>query len=316
MTPEGLAEACASECAAAGVECQVFDRPAIERLGMSLLLAVADGSALEPRLVHMTYRPKQATGGVRVVLVGKGITYDSGGLCIKPHEHLPMMKLDMAGAAITLALVLGAARLGLPIEVHGIVAAAENMTGPRAYRPGDIVRSKSGKTVEVVNTDAEGRLVLADALTYACELEPTHLIDFGTLTGTLVLALGFNIGGLFSTDPQLAARYLQCAARTGESHWQLPLSPELQPSIRSAVADLRHAAPVPMGSTVTAALFLREFVGSRRWMHLDIAGPSHLQFPQPHPLHPNGGTGFGVLTAMQFLRELAAEAAPAAQTTE
>jgi leucyl aminopeptidase len=314
MTPDALAEACRLECAETGVECRVYDRAEIEQLGMGLLLAVGDGSTNQPRFVHMTYRPAGGSA-LRVVLVGKGITFDSGGLCLKPHEHLPMMKLDMAGAAITLAVLAGAARMGLPIEVHGIIAAAENMTGPSAFRPGDILRSRAGKTVEVVNTDAEGRLVLADALSYARELDPTHIIDFGTLTGTLVLAMGFNIGGLFSNDPQLAARYLQAAMRTGESHWQFPLSPELQPTLKSSVADLRHAAPVPMGSTVTAALFLKEFVGDASWMHLDIAGPSHLMFPQPHPLHPNGGTGFGVLTALHFLRGLAAEAPVVAEQT-
>ena len=306
MTPAGLAEACVREAAGCdSVSCTVYDDDALTKMDMRLLLAVGAGSREPSRLIHLHYDPGLA-GAPRVALVGKGVSYDSGGLCIKPHEHLPMMKLDMAGAAVALSMTLGAARLGLPVEIDTVIASAENMTGGGAMRPGDIIRSKAGPTVEIVNTDAEGRLVLADAIAFAKERDPGLIVDFGTLTGTAVLAMGFNIGALFSSSDDLAGRYLRAAGQAGESLWRFPLSPELEPTLRSTVADLRHAAPMPMGSTITCALFLRRFVRETPWLHLDIAGPSHLQFPVQHPLHPNGGTGYGVMTGLRFLEEYAA----------
>lgn len=307
QTPAHLAESCRKAAHEHGLECTILGEDEIHDQGMGLLESVARGSAAPPRVVHIAYRPAKRASDKRIMLVGKGVTFDSGGLCIKDPQHMPWMKLDMAGAAVALAGVVGAAALELPLEVHAVIGAAENMIGAESFRPGDIVRSKAGATVEIVNTDAEGRLVLADAITYARTFDPTHLIDFGTLTGTAVLALGFNIGAIFCNDDTMADSYLRTAMMCGESHTRLPLSPELEPTLRSTVADLRHAAPVPMGSTITCALFLRRFVGDLPWLHVDFAGPSHLQFPKQHPLHPNGGTGFGVMTTLRFLEQLSVD---------
>jgi leucyl aminopeptidase len=311
QTPAALAERCRLVSEAHALRCSVFGPEQRAALNMPLLQAVGGASSNPPYFVHMTYRPDDLPQGApRVVLVGKGVTFDSGGLSIKPQEHLPMMKLDMAGAALTLMLMQCAARLHLPLELHGLISAAENAIGSNAYRPGDVFRARDGRSVEIVNTDCEGRLMLADALCYATELKPDYIIDHATLTGACVIALGFTIGGYFSNDRALAGLLAQTAQRTGESYWELPLSPELEPTLMSQVAELRHAAPIPMGSAITAALFLSKFVGSTPWLHLDIAGPSYLQLPKPHPLYPNGGTGFGLITALAVLRELASRGSP------
>jgi leucyl aminopeptidase len=215
------------------------------------------------------------------------------------------MKCDMAGAATTLGIVLAAARLGIPIEVHGLIGAAENMLGENAYRPGDVYTSREGKTVEIANTDAEGRLVLADVLDYAAGLSPDFLIDHATLTGACMVALGPWTAGLFTNDDELAKRYAAASEGEGESFWRLPLSSELKKTMDSDVADIKHIGG-PYGGAITAALFLKEFVGKSRWMHLDIAGPAFLD--RPHGRHPKGGTGFGVATAVRFLEGLAANA--------
>jgi leucyl aminopeptidase len=287
----------------AGVQCKVWDKKGIEKLGMPLLLAVNRGSKEEPRFVHLTYKPKDANAKTpKVVFVGKGLTFDSGGLCLKPSASMLEMKMDMAGAATTIATVTAAAELGLPVEVHGIVASTDNMTGGDAYRPGDIFPSRDGKTVEIINTDAEGRLVLADALTYARELAPTYLIDHATLTGACTVALGGYRAGLFANDNELAERYKRAAEASGEAFWQLPLDEDMKDELRSPIADLKHTGS-RLGGAITAALFLQEFVGSCRWVHLDIAGPAYAE--KVHGALPKGATGFGVLTALQFLRELA-----------
>ncbi|HKP58156.1 MAG TPA: leucyl aminopeptidase [Polyangiales bacterium] len=302
LTATALAEQASQRSAAAGIQCKVWDKKGIEKLGMPLLLAVNRGSAEEPRFIHISYKPKSADKDTpRAVFVGKGLTFDSGGLCIKPAGSMLDMKCDMAGAATTIALVTLAGQLGLPIEVHGIVGSTDNMTGGAAYRPGDVFPSRDGKTVEIINTDAEGRLVLADALAYARELKPTYLIDHATLTGACTVALGGYRAGLFANDPDLIERYKQAAERSGEGYWPLPLDEDLKEELKSSIADLKHTGS-RLGGAITAALFLREFVGDCKWAHLDIAGPAFLEKPQG--LMPKGGTGFGVLTALEFLRGL------------
>lgn len=302
LTATVLAEQASKRAAAASIPCKVWDKKGIEKLGMPLLLAVNRGSAEEPRFIHITYKPKQAGANTpRAVFVGKGLTFDSGGLCIKPSASMLDMKCDMAGAATTIALVTLAAQLELPIEVHGIVGSTDNMTGGAAYRPGDVFPSRDGKTVEIINTDAEGRLVLADALAYARDLKPTYLIDHATLTGACTVALGGYRAGLFANDSELLERYRTAGERAGENFWPLPLDEDLKDELKSSIADLKHTGS-RLGGAITAALFLREFVGEARWAHLDIAGPAFLEKPQG--TMPKGGTGFGVLTALEFLQGL------------
>jgi leucyl aminopeptidase len=301
LYPATLAELAKTWGTEAGATCKVWDKKGIEKLGMHLFLAVNRGSAKEPRFVHLTYKPK-GKARAKVVFVGKGLTFDSGGLCIKTPKGMVDMKCDMAGAAVTIGIVLAAARLKLPIEVHGLVGATENMTGPDAYRPGDVFPTLDGKTVEIINTDAEGRLVLADVLAYARELGGDYLIDHATLTGACMVALGPWTAGLFTGDDALATRYADAAGQEGESYWRMPLVEDLRESLRSDVADLKHTGDAH-GGAISAALFLREFVGSAKWMHLDIAGPAFQE--RPHGVHPRGGTGFGVLTGVRFLESLA-----------
>ncbi len=301
LYPAVLADFAKTEAQKVGVECKVWDKKGIQKLNMHLLLAVNRGSSKEPRFFHMTYKPARKAVA-KVVFVGKGLTFDAGGLCIKPPKSMLDMKCDMAGAATTIGTVLAAARLKLPIEVHGIVGSTENTIGDDAYRPGDVFPSRDGKSVEIINTDAEGRLVLADALAYARELDADYLIAHATLTGACMVALGPWTAGLFTKEDELARRYVEAATEEGESFWRMPLDEDLRESLRSEVADLKHTGD-QYGGAITAALFLREFVGKSKWMHLDIAGPAFQD--RPHASQPKGGTGFGVLTAVRFLEQLA-----------
>ncbi len=304
LTPTALAEVARKESKAAGIECTVLDKKAIEKKGMKLLLAVSSGSGQEPRFVHMKYVPKQQPGKrkpKRVVFVGKGLTFDSGGLCIKAAKGMGDMKCDMAGAAVTIGTLIAAAKLGLNVEVHGVIAATENMPGENAYRPGDIFPALDGKTVEIINTDAEGRLVLADALVYAQGLEPDYMVDHATLTGACIVALGPYAAGFFANDEDLAERYQAAAKEAGETVWRLPLYDELRDMLKSDVADMKHTGE-STGGSITAALFLREFVGKTKWAHMDIAGPAFVD--RPRSINPKGGTGFGVMTALKFLESL------------
>jgi leucyl aminopeptidase len=303
LYPETLAAEAKKAAHEAGIACTILDEKQLDKRGFHLLLAVARGSARKPRLVHLHYTPKKAAKGrKKVVFVGKGLTFDSGGLCIKPPKSMLDMKCDMTGAAVTLATIVAAARLELPVEIHAILGAVENMPDGEAYRPGDVFPSLDGKTVEIINTDAEGRLVLADALAYARTLEPDYLIDHATLTGACMVALGAHTAGLFANDEGLAKKYLAAAQDTGESYWRLPLTDELRDTLKSDVADLKHTGD-QYGGSITAALFLREFVGKTKWLHLDIAGPAFADRPRSY--YPKGGTGFGVLTAVRFLEQLA-----------
>jgi leucyl aminopeptidase len=301
LFPASLADFAKDRAKELGFECRVWDKKGIEKLGMHLLLAVNRGSAKEPRFIHMSYRP-QKMPAAKVVFVGKGLTFDAGGLCLKPAKSMLDMKCDMAGAATTIAVLMAATRLALPIEVHGVIGSTENMLGADAYRPGDVFPSLDGKTVEIINTDAEGRLVLADALAYARELGGDWLIDHATLTGACMVALGPWTAGMFTGEDELAQRYSVAARDEGESFWRMPLLDDLREGLRSDVADLKHMGE-QYGGAVSAALFLREFVGNARWMHLDIAGPAFGE--RPHGVHPKGASGFGVLTAIRFLESLA-----------
>jgi len=298
LTPEVLAERARRIARAVGVRARVLEPAELEKRGMRLLLGVGAGSVHPPRLVHLSYAPRGARrAGPAVVLVGKGITFDSGGLSLKASANMEDMKADMAGAATVLATLTALSELGAPVEVHGVLALAENMPSGAAIRPGDVFVSAAGKSVEVVNTDAEGRLVLADALHYAGGLSPKRIIDIATLTGACVVALGPYTTGLFATDDALAADVLAAAARAGESVWRMPLVRELRDQLKSDVADMKNTG-AREGGAITAALFLREFAGKTPWAHLDIAGPA---LAKGNGAEGKGASGVGVATLVELL---------------
>lgn len=300
LNPITLARAASSESRKLGLTCSVWNKARIKKEGMNLLLAVNAGSALEPRVIHVTYKPRNAK--TKVAFVGKGLTFDSGGLCIKPAGSMIDMKCDMAGAAATLGIVFAAARLKLPVEIHAVVGSTENMTGAHAYRPGDIYKSLQGKTVEIINTDAEGRLVLADVLTWtARKLKPDVMIDHATLTGACMVALGPWRAALYTDHDDLAKKYLAAAEGESEAFWRMPLDEDLKSALKSPIADLKHTGG-RYGGSITAALFLEEFTEDMKWMHLDIAGPAFVD--RAHGRLPKGGTGFGVATGVRFLEGL------------
>ena len=302
VTPTFLAETAdklAAELTGAGhdVSCEIFDLEECERRSMGLYLAVARGSAQPPKFIHLSYKPKGESKG-RVCLVGKGVTFDSGGYSLKPSDAMMGMKLDMAGSAAVIGAMDGIARLELPYEVHAIVAAAENMVSGNAYRLGDVFTASNGKTVEINNTDAEGRLTLADALVFACGLEPDLIVDFATLTGACIVALGPHIAGVMTRDDELVGEWLAAGERAGEDHWRLPLPKPLMRMLDSKIADLRNTGE-RWGGTLTAGLFLEQFVGDKRWMHVDIAGPAMVD--KPFGVNIEGGSGFPVATIIEFL---------------
>jgi leucyl aminopeptidase len=253
------------------------------------MLGVGGGSSAPPRLIEASYRPRGALPGTHLVLVGKGITFDTGGINRKPGSSMQSMYTDMAGGAAVLAAVRAVAEERAPIRVTALVPAAENSFSGGAYRPGDVLRHYGGRSSEIHNTDAEGRLVLADAMAYAvARLKPTALVDVATLTGAMKVALGVRTGGLFATSDVLAGQLLAAAAATGESLWRMPLPAEYEHTLHSAVADATNAPSGPKG--ITAALFLRPFAGTVPWAHLDIAGPARAD--KDDGILSRGATGF------------------------
>lgn len=300
LTPTQIARLAGEWATAAGLAVEVLDRAACRALGMGLYLAVAQGSHEEPRFVHLAWKPAGARR--RLVLVGKGVTFDSGGLSLKTNEGMLDMKTDMAGAAAVLAATVAAGEEKLPIEVHALAACTENMPSGNSYKLGDVLRSLNGKTVEITNTDAEGRLTLADAITFGRRLEPDAILDFATLTGACMVALGPYIAGLMSNDEVLASAFLAAADQAGEEMWRLPLPPRLAEQLKSEIADLKNTGE-RWGGALTAGLFLKEFVGETPWVHVDIAGPSSANKEHGHV--GKGGTGFGVLSILNYLRRSA-----------
>jgi leucyl aminopeptidase len=271
LVPARLAEKGASLASVEGVSVDVFDERKLETMGMGLLLGVGRGSAEPPRMLIARYEPVGAPADVTLGLVGKGITFDTGGISIKPSEGMERMKDDMAGAATVIAALRALALLRVPLRVITVVPSAENMPGGRALKPGDVLRSASGLTVEVNNTDAEGRLILGDALWYARQIGATHLVDVATLTGACIVALGKITTGLFGTPQPWVDAIKAAAARGGEKVWQLPLFEEYKETLKSDIADMINSPGRPAGA-VTAAMFLKEFAGAGAWAHLDIAG--------------------------------------------
>jgi leucyl aminopeptidase len=267
-----------------------------------LVAWVGRGSARPPLVVELTYAPQSKGKLKHVVLVGKGVIFDSGGLNIKSFHNMGNMKDDMAGAAVVAAVVAAAADMQLPVRITALLPLAENTPSADAYRPSDVLTSRSGKTVEITSTDAEGRLLMADALSYGAEKKPDMMIDVATLTGACIIALGPFVGGLFASDDLLAKRLEDASASSGEMLWRLPLLDEMMPFMRSDMADMRNTLSDPYGGAIGAALFLREFTAGLAWAHLDIAGPAFLE--KRTELGPRGATGFGVHVLVRFLRTL------------
>ncbi|HET9657057.1 MAG TPA: leucyl aminopeptidase family protein [Kineosporiaceae bacterium] len=306
--PQWMADQAGRVAERAGLRIRVWDADQLARDGFGALLAVGGGSVRPPRLVRLDYVPDVAGAGRSrrpVVLVGKGITYDTGGLSIKLRESMVAMKTDMAGSAAVLAALSACRDLGVRRPVTGLLALAENAVGGTSYRPGDVVRHYGGRTSEILNTDAEGRLVLADALAYAVDaLDPEVLVDVATLTGAATLGLGRRYAPLYATDDRLAAALVTAGEAVGERVWRMPLVEDYRRALDSPVADLCHVSVDKRlgGGSITAALFLREFVAGRRWAHLDIAGTGRSE-KDDHEIS-RGATGFGARLLLRWLETL------------
>ena len=298
MTPSDLANEARMSAKGKNIVCTVLGDAQMRELGMNAILGVAQGSDQPPQFIIMEYRGGKKSSPV-VALVGKGITFDSGGISIKPAEKMDKMKTDMAGGAAVIAAVRAAAELGLPVNLVGIIPATENLPDGKAYKPGDILKSLSGQTIEVITTDAEGRLILADALTYAGRYKPAAIIDLATLTGACVIALGENTIGMMGTDDELKREIREAADYTGERLWELPLWEEYSDMIKGDAADYKNASGRD-GGAITAGAFLSKFTGDYPWVHLDIAGPAWISKDKPYT--PKGASGVGVRLLIQFLR--------------
>ena len=298
LPPVRLAEIAADAARRAGLRCSVLDVEAMKALGMGAILAIGSGSDQPPRTIVLEYAPPKAKRFV--ALVGKGVCYDSGGINIKTQD-LEWMKSDMAGGAAVIATMQALPSLRPAVRVLGVVAAVENVLSGHSVKPGDIVRAMNGKTIEINNTDAEGRVILADALSYAAQQQPDEIIDLATLTGSAMVALGYVAAAVMSNDQPLVQRLLDVSHQTGERMWQLPLYEEFLENMRSLVADLRNSGS-RYGGAQKGAIFLREFVDGRPWAHIDIAPTAFLETDEGmSPYLPKGATGYGVRTLLTYL---------------
>jgi leucyl aminopeptidase len=299
-SPAYLAEQAKNAAGQSNLKCKLLGQKELAKEGCGALLGVAQGSVREAQLIVLEHN-----GGNKdqapIALVGKGVTFDSGGISLKPGEKMDEMKMDMAGGATVIGTMLAASLLELPINLVGIVPAVENMPSGTAYRPGDILTSLSGQTIEVLNTDAEGRLILADALTYAKRYEPQLVIDLATLTGACIIALGHHATAVLGNDQKLVQDLLSAGEESGERLWQLPLWEDYDKLIKSDVADVKNTGGRAAG-TITAAAFLKKFASDFRWAHLDIAGTAWRDQNQPYT--PKGGTGVGVRMLIAFLQKM------------
>lgn len=298
LTPSELANRAGTMAKQFGLECEILDRPEMEELGMGGLLAVARGSSEPPKFIILRYRGAPQSPGNGMALVGKGITFDSGGLSLKSAEQMQDMKTDMAGAAAVIGAMQAIGKLKPAINVTAFVPATENMPGGTAYRPGDILRIMNGKTIEIINTDAEGRLVLADALSYAVKENLSPIIDVATLTGGIAIALGTIMTGLFCNDPGLSNEIIAAGQVAGEKFWSMPLDDEYGLEIQSDIADIKQTAG-RLGSSVKAAKILERFVGDAQWAHLDIAGTAYTDTKIPY--QAKGATGVAVRTLAELV---------------
>jgi leucyl aminopeptidase len=299
-----LGERAAEMCRQFGIECQVYSTEMMRELKMGAFLSVTQGSDEPPALIVMIYEPKGAQPGPVLGLVGKGITFDTGGISIKPSDSMEKMKYDMAGGAAMIGAMRAIAQLQPAVKVIGVVCAAENMPSGKAYKPGDVeiampAPGKPGKAIEIINTDAEGRLVLADGITYAKQLGATHLIDAATLTGAIGVALGLINGGIFANDDDSYQRFTEGLKTSGERFWRLPLDDEYRDVIKSSIADIKNTGG-RYGGAINAAMFLKEFAEETPWIHLDIAAVAWID--DPKPWMASGPTGVGVRSVVEWIR--------------
>ena len=305
LYPESFAEEAAAIAGRAGLEIEIWDEDRLRRERCDALLAVARGSVRSPRLVLLRYRGRPRSSGDHpdLAFVGKGVTFDSGGLSLKPSESMMGMKMDMSGGASVLGAIATIAALQLPVDVVAGIGLVENMTGPAAYKLGDVITARNGTTIEIHNTDAEGRVVLADVLDVVRGLQPRRMVDLATLTGACMVALGQDVAGLFAND-QACCEALAAAARSvGEPVWQMPMYPDYGEQIKSDVADIKNVGDGRWGGAITAAKFLERFVGDIPWTHVDIAGPAYAE--KPRPWTDGGGTGSMVRPLVELARSFA-----------
>jgi leucyl aminopeptidase len=305
LTPVALA-AHAKSHSLPHLSVQSYGREWIEDQGMGAFAAVASGSGEDPQLIVMRYDPPGARGDLTLGLVGKAITFDSGGISLKPPLRMQDMKGDMCGGAAVIEATAAIAELGLPIRLLTVVASTENLQDGRAYKPGDILTARNGKTIEIINTDAEGRLLLADALNYTRELGATHVVDFATLTGAMSIALGDLYAGWFANDDGLAEEIDKAARTSGDLAWRFPLHPRYRRYVDSNFADMKNGSELREGGAVLAAEFLREFTGEGPWAHFDIAGPAFLKRRRPDYALDEGGSGYGVRLIVELGERYAA----------
>jgi leucyl aminopeptidase len=299
MTPAILAERARVMCEEVGLACEVYGPAKLKELKMGAFLSVSQGSEEEPRLVVMRYEPATAPASPVLGLVGKGITFDSGGISIKPSDGMEKMKYDMCGAATMIGAMRAIALLKPDVRVISILCCSENMPDAKAQKPGDVQFAMNGKSIEVINTDAEGRLVLADGLCYARQLGATHLVDAATLTGAVVVALGYHNVGVFTNNDTFAGEFLDSALRSGEKMWRMPVDADYFDHIRSEIADIKNTGG-RWGGAITAAMFLKEFVNDTPWIHLDIAGTAWLE--ENKAWMPKGPSGVAVRSLVDFAR--------------
>ena len=303
MTPTILADRAKKMCDEVGLKCEVYGADKIKELKMGAFWSVAQGSDEPPALIVMTYEPTGAAAKPVIGLVGKGVTFDTGGISIKPADGMEKMKYDMAGGATMIGAMRAIALLKPKVKVIGIVCATENMPSGKAQKPGDVQIAMSGKSIEIINTDAEGRLVLADGLYYARQLGCTHLVDAATLTGAVVVALGYANAGIFANDDDMFNRFHAANAKAGEKMWRLPLDDEYKEQIRSSIADIVNSGG-RWGGAVTAAMFLKEFAEDTPWIHLDIAGTAWLE--DTKPWIAKGPSGIALRSLVEFVKGFAA----------
>jgi len=300
LTPTEMAKRAQVMAKQVGLKCEILDEDDMRKLGMGSFLSVAAGSAQPPKMIILKYEPKKSTAkkGEMLAFVGKGITFDTGGISLKPAEGMEAMKYDMTGGGTVLGVMRAIALLKPSVPVLGVVAATENMPGGKASRPSDVVRAMNGKTIEILNTDAEGRLILADAVAYAEKQGATHIVDIATLTGAVIIALGNINTGIMGNDQEFVDQIIQCGKETGEKFWQLPIGKEYSDMIKSDIADIKNIGPSRKAGTIIGAVFIQEFIDKAKWAHLDIAGTAWADEPAPH--QAKGPTGVTIKTLIRL----------------